>query len=213
MAGKLGHLAALLVEPHPAAALLHVEVFDRRADASEGVAHQSDQGAVAEPEQGSGVDRGQELVHLLRREDGGLALADAVLRSPYRMGGVALHDVTRHQPAEEHPDRGQALFDGRLRVGATELLDIRRDVHRRHPGQIPQAFLVTPGGESLDSFEVGAAGVRVADVDGEELAKALPASGRVRKRAGSRLEAAADMTAGSDDLAVELLGNASAGNI
>jgi hypothetical protein len=35
-------------------------------------------------------------------------------------------------------------------------------VHRRHPGQVPHAFLLTPGGESLDGFEVGAAGVRVA---------------------------------------------------
>ena len=93
------------------------------------------------------------------------------------MGRVALHDVPGHQPVEEHPDRGQVLFDGRLRVRASELLDIRRDVHRRHPGQIPQAFLVAPGGESLDGFEVGAAGIGVADIDGEELPEASAAMG------------------------------------
>jgi hypothetical protein len=61
------------------------------------------------------------------------------------------------------------LFDGGLRVRAAELLDIRRDVHRRHHGQIPQAFVVTPGGEGLDGFEVGATCIAIADVDGEEL--------------------------------------------
>jgi hypothetical protein len=166
MAGKVGHLAALLVQPHPAAALLHIEVFNLHSggctDAGEGVAHQADQSAIAQPEQGSGVDRGQQRVHLLDREHGGLALANAVFRSPYRMGRVAFHDGSGHQPVEEHPDRGQVLFDGGLRVGAAELLDIRRNVHRRHLGQIHQTFLVTPGGEAMYGFEVGAAGVRVA---------------------------------------------------
>jgi hypothetical protein len=60
---------------------------------------------------------------------------------------------------------------------AAELLDIRGDVHRRHPGQIPQVFLLTPGGESLCGFEAGAAGIRVADVDGEELSEATAAFG------------------------------------
>ena len=45
MAGKLGHLAAFLVKSHPAAALLHVEVFnlhaDGRSDAGEGAAGQA----------------------------------------------------------------------------------------------------------------------------------------------------------------------------
>ncbi len=95
--------------------------------------------------------------------------------------GLVVHDVAGHQPVEEHPDRGQVLFDGRLRVRAAELLDVRRDVHRRHPGQIPQTSLLTPGGEPLDGFEVGAAGVRVADVDGEELPEAQAALGNAPK--------------------------------
>lgn len=85
------------------------------------------------------------------------------------MGRAALHGVPRHQPVEEYPDRGEVLFDGRFGVRAAELLDIRRDVHRRHSGQISQAFLLAPGGESLGGSEVGAPGVRVADVDGKEL--------------------------------------------
>jgi len=90
--GKLGHLAAFLVEPHPAATLLHVEVLDSHPggcpDAGEGVAHEPDEGPVPQPEQGSGVDRGQEVVHLLDREHRGFALADAVLRASHRVSGL-----------------------------------------------------------------------------------------------------------------------------
>jgi len=80
--------------------------------------------------------------------------------------------VSGHQPIEEHADRGQVLFDGRLRVRAAELLDVGGDVHRRHPRQIPETPHLTPVGESLDGFEVGAAGVLVADVDSEEFPEA-----------------------------------------
>jgi hypothetical protein len=59
------------------------------------------------------------------------------------------------------------LFDGRFGVRAAKLLDVRRDVHGRYPRQIRQTFVLTPTGKSLYGFEVGTAGVRVAD--GEEL--------------------------------------------
>ena len=95
-----------------------------------------------------------------------------MLRPPYRMGRVGLHGVPGHQPIEEHSDRSEVLFDGRLRVRAAELLDIRRDVHRRHTGEISQTSLFTPGGEALDSLEVGAAGICIPDVDREELPEA-----------------------------------------
>jgi hypothetical protein len=58
----------------------------------------------------------------------------------------------RHQPIEEHTDRGEVLFDGGFRMRAAELLDIRRNVHRRHPAQISQTFIVTQCGESLGGF-------------------------------------------------------------
>lgn len=63
------------------------------------------------------------------------------------MGRVDLHYVPDHQPIEEHPDRGEVLFDGQLRVRAAELLDIRRNVHRRHAGEISQTSLFTLGGK------------------------------------------------------------------
>ncbi len=114
MAGKLGHLAALLVKPYPTPALLDVVVPDshagRRADAGEGVAHERDEGTVAEPEQGSGVDGGEQLMHLLGREYRCFALSDAVLRSSYGMGGIDVQNVAGDQPIEQHPDRGQVLL-------------------------------------------------------------------------------------------------------
>ena len=188
MAGQLRHLAALLVEPDPTPALLDVVVLDPhaccRADTGEGVAHERDEGAVAKPEQGSGVDGGEQLVHLLGREHGSLALADAVLRSSDSMRGVGLQDVTGDQPVEQHPDCGQVLLDGGLRVGAAELLDVGGHVHRRHSGKVVQTSLRAPGCEGLDGLEVGAAGVWVADVDGEELPEASrsPIAGTLHQR-------------------------------
>ena len=210
MAGELGHLAALFVQPHPAAALLHIEVFNLhsggRSDAGEGVPHKSDQGSVAEPEQGSGVDRGQKFPHLVGREDGSLAFADAVLRAPYRMGRVGLHDVPGHQPIEEHPNRGQVLFDGRLRVRAAELLDVGRDVHRCHPGQISQTSTCAPGGKALDGFQIGAAGIGIANVDSEELPEAPATFGHALEEHGQ--VANAGLNARNDDLVHALCSSA-----
>lgn len=60
MAGQLGHLAALLMEPHPSPALLDVVVLDahagRRSDAGEGVPHQRNERPIPQAEQGSSVD-------------------------------------------------------------------------------------------------------------------------------------------------------------
>lgn len=53
-------LAALLVKPHPAPALLHAVIFDPHSDssanASKSVDHQPDQRPVAQTGQGIGVD-------------------------------------------------------------------------------------------------------------------------------------------------------------
>lgn len=116
-------------------------------------------------------------MHLLGREYGGLAFANAVLRSADGMGWIGLHDVAGDQPIEQHPDRGQVLFDGGLGVGAAELFDVSGDVHRCDPGEVLQTPLRAPVGKGVDGLEVGPAGMRVADVDGEELPEAPAALG------------------------------------
>lgn len=52
---------------------------------------------------------------------------------------------------------------------AAELLDVGGDVHGGYTGKVFQASLRAPGSEGLDGLEVGAAGVGVTDIDGEEL--------------------------------------------
>ena len=98
--------------------------------------------------------------------------------------GLALHDVAGDQPIEQHPDRGQVLLDGRFGVRAAELLDVAGNVHRRHPGKIVQTSRRAPGREGLNGLEVGAAGMRVADVDGEKLPEAPSTLGQLLEQAG-----------------------------
>src|SRR5437773_11951400 len=72
MAGHLMPFAAFLMEPEPGAAtlleiVLHPQADDR-ADASEGVAHKPEQGAVTEADEFSSIDRFQQLAHLGARQ-------------------------------------------------------------------------------------------------------------------------------------------------
>ena len=55
-------------------------------------------------------------------------------------------------------------------------------MHGRHPGQISEPFLLTLGGEALDGFEIGAAGIRVGVCGNSEvLVSANPTFEEVRQ--------------------------------
>ena len=69
-----------------------------------------------------------------------------------------------------HPNRGEVLVDVGFQVRAAELIDIRRDEHWRHPDRSLKRF-IAPGGESPNGFEVGAVGVQIADINGQEVQK------------------------------------------
>ena len=135
MTGQLCDLAALLMQPHPAPSVLHVKIFNLHpccgTDTSEGVAHQSDQRPIAQPEQRADINRSQQVMHFVGIEDRGLPFLDAMLWSTDRMCGVRGDDLAGNQPIEEHADGGQVLLDGLLRADVAELLDIAGDVHRR----------------------------------------------------------------------------------
>lgn len=64
------------------------------------------------------------------------------------------------------------LLDGGLGVRGPEDLDVGGDVDWFDGGE-GESAAVAPGGEGGDGVEVGAAGVGVADVGGEELPEAL----------------------------------------
>ena len=77
-------LAALLVQANPLPPVLRIHVLDahadRRADAREGIDHQADERAVAEADDGRGVDRVDELPRFLRIEHRRLAAPHDVAR-------------------------------------------------------------------------------------------------------------------------------------
>jgi hypothetical protein len=81
-------LTALLVEPHPEAALLvedvsHVEAVGR-GDAGKGEEHHSNQGTIPQPDDNVIFNGAQQLAGLLGSQHGGLALAELL---PWRLHG------------------------------------------------------------------------------------------------------------------------------
>ena len=88
MTGHLVPFAAFLVEPHPRAPallkiILHPECDDR-ADAGESIAHQPEEGAVAQANEYADINRVQQLAHLVAGEHRRLAARDSLIRSPMR---------------------------------------------------------------------------------------------------------------------------------
>jgi hypothetical protein len=78
------------------------------------------------------------------------------------------HDLTGDEPVEQHPHRGELLLHVRRRVGEAACLYIGGDIVRPDRGK-RQTALVAPGEKSVARVGIGPAGVRVADVRGEEV--------------------------------------------
>jgi hypothetical protein len=77
-----------------------------------------------------------------------------------------------HKPIEQVTDCDEALFDGRYRSLPAELLDMGCNMQRLHAGNRRDAGVLAPCQEFPRGLGVGAAGVPVADVGGEEFPKA-----------------------------------------
>ena len=77
--------------------------------------------------------------------------------------------MARYQPIEQMADASEPLLYGRGRYLAPELLDPRRDMKRLHLGDRRDTARVAPRQKLGRRACTGAAGVRVADGDGEEL--------------------------------------------
>jgi hypothetical protein len=138
VAGHLVALAAFLVQANPKPAALHIDVLDlhreRRAEAREGIDHEADQGVVAKADRRCHVDAVKQLPCLGRIEHRRLAALHTVRGTADRSSRVHRHDLARHKPIEQMPDRGEALLDGRRGALTAELLDVGRDVQRLHVG-------------------------------------------------------------------------------
>jgi hypothetical protein len=176
MAGHFMALAARLVQAHPKAAVLHVNIFDlhreHRADAREGIDHQADQGAVAQTRLRGHVDAVEQDARLRDIEHRRLADFDDVLRAAHARRRIGRHNLAGHEPIEQHADRGEFLLGGRRAVGAGHRLDVSADVKRLHVDDRGEAVLLAPYEEFRNRAAIGAARVRVADVGNEEFPKA-----------------------------------------
>ena len=192
VAGHFVALAALLVQPHPQAAVLHVNVLDlhreRRADAREGIDHEADQGAVAQARPASSRRCCRASARASAGSSTGVLPRFTLCDGPRTDDGrIHRHDLARHKPVEQMPDRGEALLDGRRGSLAAKLLDVGGDVQRLHVGDRRDAGALAPGQEFPRRLRVGAARVRVADVGGEEFEEARRRAGRTAAtRAGLR---------------------------
>jgi hypothetical protein len=65
------------------------------------------------------------------------------------------------------------LLDGRGGMPVAEVLDVSRDVDRAHTRNRGDAVVLQPSAERADRPHVGQAGVRVADLSGEEFEEAI----------------------------------------
>ena len=164
-------LAALLVQPEERAFALGVVVGHPhrhgRAHACEAVQHDPDQGAIAQAHQRARVDAVQQAPGLDRRQYRCLAGFNDVFGAAHRAGRVERDHLADHQPVEQHADGRQVLLDGRRRVGLRQLLDVGGHHHRLDLLQ-RQTHVFAPVSEPVGGHQVGHAGVRVADVGGEE---------------------------------------------
>ena len=117
-------LATFFVQADPAAASLHEIVthfhLEHGIDAGEGVDHDADERAIAQPDERRFVrfraavagrvsgDRNavEQLARLVGRQYRRLALLDDVLGAAHGVGPVHVQDVARHKPVEQHSERG-----------------------------------------------------------------------------------------------------------
>ena len=183
-------LASFFMQPHPAAAPLDEVVThlhsDHGADACKGVNHETDESAIAQAgevgrladlavrigsfnDHGDAVEQGARFVYV---EHGRLPFLDDVLGAAHGMGRVDFENLAGDEPVEEHPESGQVLLHRGGRHVPLQVLDEGGDVEGLDAGQLGQAVGFAPSGETAGRVQVGAAGVVVVDLRGEEFEKA-----------------------------------------
>jgi hypothetical protein len=119
------------------------------------------------------VDAIEQAAGLLLGQGRGFAAAHDVLAPAHGMGRIDGEDLADHQPVEQHADRREVQFDGRLGGRRLQHLYIRSDVHRLEVGQPADLVLLDPREKVTCGPVVGHAGVLVADRRGEKFKEAL----------------------------------------
>jgi len=161
-----------LVQPDFPPGALGPEILDthlqRRADAGEGIGEGGDQRPITQIAHGVGWDGVDQRAPFLAVEHRRLARFDHVLRAAHRRGRIVGQHVADDQPIEQHPHRGELLLHVWRRMGLLARLYICADINRPDRAErAPPCF--APGEELAAGAGVGAAGIRVANVGGEEV--------------------------------------------
>ena len=209
MTGDYMLLAALLVQPDPAAAPLQEVVPDPHsqngADAGEGVDHGADERPITQTQQQGfpqgflgigpvavlhGPDRPDAVEQgagFLRGQHRRLARLEGVSGAAHGVGRVQRQDLAGDQPVKQDAQRRQVLLDGGRGELALQVLNESGDVDRLHLGEPADLVFLTPGREAAGGVEVGAAGVGVVDLGGEKLQHALGSLGGRREKGSEGL--------------------------
>jgi len=83
-----------------------------------------------------------------------------------------LEDLADREPVEQHPNRREMQFDGRLGSGRLQPLYVCCNVDRLDVGELTDLVLLDPGEEVAGGPVIGHARVLVADRRGEKLEEA-----------------------------------------
>ena len=110
-----------------------------------------------------------------------LARLEGVSGAAHGMGRVQLQDLAGDQPVKQDAKRRQVLLDGGRGQLALQVLNESGDVDRLHLGELADAVLLTPSRKAAGGIQVGAAGVGVVELSGEELQHAPGGLGRGRE--------------------------------
>ena len=190
-------LAALLVQPKPSAATLQEVVPDPHsqngADAGEGVDHGADERPIAQADQQGflgfgavavlhGPDAVEQGAGFLCGQHRRLARLEGIFRAAHGVGRVELEDLAGDQPVKQNAKRRQVLLDGGRGQLALQVLNESGDVDRLHLGEPADAVILAPGRKAAGGIQVGAAGVGVVDLSGEELQHAPGGLGSGREK-------------------------------
>ena len=148
--------------------------LDHRADAGERVGHRREQRAIAQRYERVGREAGEQIVHLLGRQNRRFAFLDHMFWSAHGMGRIVRDDLPDDEPVEEHAHSCEMLLDGRPGTDISfERLEPGSDMHRLDAAQLFQTMGRTPSRKAAHGAIVGAAGMVVGNLGDEEFESAL----------------------------------------
>ena len=118
-------------------------------------------------------DAVEQLARFLGLQHRRLALAHHMRRAAHRGRRINRHDLAVDQPVKQVADGGEPELGGRRLVRLGLLLDPGGDVQRPHVAERGDASGLAPVEKVLHGRQVGAPGMTVADVGGEEFQEPL----------------------------------------